>query len=347
MGDLGICSGFSHRVVVRSLILQGEEEREKKMGFLLLIFITVICLFLPTPVQAGSGFYISGELGANFASGLDNFGRDDDRASKCDEYINTFFAMVPGCTDLDRGGDASKAVYDGAEGVLAGAAVGYRLKDASPGRFWGGFRIEMEYFFRESEYDQSVTGVATRAQTVAKQLGETALAAKRVGSVTSHNLFGNLFYDLSNTSRFTPYVGFGVGVGFTNMDWSNINARNSDPTAITSIGDDLCDGIPGCDVSEIRKNLAGTTTSEQAALKDVLFGYQMLFGLDYALTESVSLGVKGRWVNFNTFRDGGSWDRLRSHESNLRLDGSEPVTYQLMTDDVEFFGVSLNLKYYF
>ncbi|MYA28877.1 MAG: hypothetical protein F4090_00300 [Nitrospira sp. SB0672_bin_25] len=313
----------------------------------LLIFVIVSCLLVASPVEAGSGLYLSSELGANFASGLDNFSRDDDRASKCDEYINPYFAMVPGCTDPVHGGDASKAVYDGAKGILAGAAVGYRLKDAYPGRFWGGFRVEMEYFFRESEYDQSVTSAATRAQTIAKRLGETALSAKSVGSITSHNLFGNVFFDWINGSRFTPYVGFGIGVGFTAMDWNSMNARNSDPTAITSIPDDLCNGISGCDVNEIRRNLAGTTTTEQTVLKDTLFGWQVLFGVDYALTESVSLGVKGRWVNFNTFRDGGSWDRLRSHESNLRLDGSEPVTYRLMTDDIDFFGISLNLKYHF
>ena len=37
----------------------------------------------------------------------------------------------------------------------------------------------------------------------------------------------------------------------------------------------------------------------------------------------------------------------RSHESNLRRDGSEPVLYQLKIDDIEFFGVSVNLKYHF
>ena len=313
----------------------------------LLVFVSVTSPLAAAPVQAGSGVYISSELGANFASGLNNFSRDDDRASKCDEYINPYFAMVPGCTDPVRGGDASKTAYDGARGILAGAAVGYRVRDIYPDRPWSGLRFELEYFFRESEYDQSASSVATRAQTSEKHRGETALAAKRVGSITSHNLFGNVFFDWSNTSRFTPYVGFGIGVGFTDMDWNSINARNSDPAAITSISDDLCEGISGCDVNEIRRNLAGRTTVEQTVLKDTLFGWQVLFGVDYALTESVSLGVKGRWTNFNTFRDGGSWDRLRSHESNLRLDGSEPVTYRFMTDDIDFFGVSLNLKYHF
>ncbi len=64
--------------------------------------------------------------------------------------------------------------------------------------------------------------------------------------------------------------------------------------------------------AQIRRSIAGAVTSEQSTLIDTLFGYQVLFGLDYALTESLSLGVKGRWVNFGTFQDrGGSWDRLR------------------------------------
>ena len=320
-----------------------------KWIFSLLLVVIVTYPFGATPVQAGSGFYLSSELGANFASGVDQFGRDDDRASVCDEYINPYFMQVPGCTDPDRGGDASKTVFDRAEGILAGAAVGYRLKDVYPDRLWGGFRFELEYFFRESEYDQVTSRVATRAQTVAKQRGEIALAERRLGSITSHNLFGNLFFDLINTSRFTPYVGFGVGVGFTDLDWGGITARNPNPDEITSIPANLCDSIsdPACDANLIRRNLAGTATSEQTVLKDTLFGYQVLFGVDYALTEAVSLGVKGRWTKFNTFRDGDSWDRLRSHESNLRRNGSEPVTYRFKTDDIEFFGLSLNLKYHF
>lgn len=320
-----------------------------KRIFLLLIFVVVSYPFMAIPAQAGSGFYISSELGANFASGVDHFGSDDDRASVCDEYINPYFVEVSGCTDPDRGGDASKTVFDRGAGILAGAAMGYGLRDAYPDSLWGGFRFELEYFFRESAYNQATTSAATRAQTIAKRRGEVALAEKRLGSITSHNLFGNLFFDLINTSRFTPYVGFGVGIGFTDLDWGSITARNSNPDEITSIPDNLCDSVsdPACDADRIRRNLAGTATSERNVLKDTLFGYQVLFGVDYALTESVSLGVKGRWVNFNTFRDGGSWDRLRSHESNLRLDESEPVTYRLMTDDIEFFGISLNLKYHF
>ena len=49
----------------------------------------------PGWAQAGSGFYVSGEVGANFASGMDTTGTSNDRASVCDEYINSMdFATV-------------------------------------------------------------------------------------------------------------------------------------------------------------------------------------------------------------------------------------------------------------
>ncbi len=206
--------------------------------------------------------------------------------------------------------------------------------------------MELEYFYRQSNYDQTADiplGVGTQGQ---KLRDEIVQATDRIGSMTSHNLFGNLFYDFDNTSRFTPYIGIGGGVGFTDMEYGSVwarneDTRNADGSYKISTGADL----PNYD--EIRRNLAKTVSVGQATLSDVLLGFQVLFGVDYAVTEAVSLGLKGRWVRFGSFSDDFIWDPLRSHEPNLRLDGSEPVSGRLKTDNVEFFGVSLNLKYHF
>ena len=296
---------------------------------------------LLVPGFARAGFYLSGDIGANFASGPDLEGRDNDRGGVCDEFINPLFADVPGCTDPIRRGDSWMSKFDGTAGILAGAAAGYSLQDRFPDHLLGRFRLEMEYFYRNSEYDRDADiRFGSGASVAAHQNGELVLAEDRLGSIAGHNLFGNLYFDFFNTSRLTPYVGFGVGVGFTNVDYGTLGALNTDPARITSGAD-----LPNAD--RIRRNLAGTVVSEQTNLDDTLFGYQVLFGVDYALTEALSLGVKGRWVAFDTFRDGGGWDRLRSHESQLRLDGSEPVAYKIKLDDIELFGVSLNLKYHF
>ncbi|MYC27351.1 MAG: hypothetical protein F4X63_05060 [Nitrospira sp. SB0662_bin_26] len=316
----------------------------------LLVFVIAIgatWVVAPGWALAGSGFYVSGDIGANFASGLDTIGTSNDRASWCDEYINPRYNEYERCTGPDRSvGGRWENEFDGATGILAGAAAGYSFAGQNPNSPLGGLRVELEYFYRQSNYNQTADiplGVGTQGQ---KLRDEIVQATDRIGSITSHNLFGNLFYDFVNTSRFTPYVGFGGGVGFTDMEYGSVWARNEDTMNADgsykiSTGADL----PNYD--EIRRNLAKTVSVGQATLSDVLWGFQVLFGVDYAITQAVSLGLKGRWVRFGSFSDDFIWNPLRSHVPNLRKDGSEPVSGRLKTSDLEFFGVSLNLKYHF
>lgn len=304
-----------------------------------------ISILAPGLAQAGNGFYLSSDLGLNFAPSLNTIGGDNDRASRYDEYINPNYATTEGYNPHRPGiGDSWKNEFDSAQGILAGAAVGYRLRDRYPDRLLGRFRLELEYFFRSSEYDQTVQDISVGEQTTEKATGESESGLERVGSVASHNLFWSLYFDFPNDeSRFTPYVGLGIGAGFTDMDYGALYKRFSDPDFINTGNGYLF----GEALAEYKNRLAGTATSEQTELSDTLFGYQVLFGVDYALTDGVSLGIKGRWVPWDGFSDGGSYDQLRSHPSNLRLDGSEPVTYRIKTDDIGIIGVSLNLKYHF
>ena len=313
------------------------------------VFTVTLCsiatsLFTPGLAQSGASFYLSSELGANIAPILNTIGGDNDRASRYDEYFNPNYATTEGYSpNRPEIGDSWKNKFDSAGGILAGAAVGYRLRDRYPDHLLGRFRLELEYFFRSSEYDQTVQDTSVGEQTTEKATGETESGLERIGSVASHNLFGCLYFDFINGSRFTPYVGFGAGVGFTDMDYGALYKRFSDPQYINTGNGYLF----GEALEEYKNRLAGTATSEQAELRDTLFGYQALFGIDYALTDALSLGVKGRWVAWNRFSDGGSYDQLRSHPSNLRLDGGEPVTYRIKTNDIRKFAVSLNLKYHF
>ena len=77
-----------------------------------------------------------------------------------------------------------------------------------------------------------------------------ARAQSTLGSFTSHNLFANLYYDFHNDSRWTPYIGAGIGVGFAELDWGQVWARSLDPSDITTGA-----GLPNA--SEIRERLAG------------------------------------------------------------------------------------------
>ena len=311
------------------------------------LVVAVFIALMAGPVQA-EGFYVSGELGMNFGKSLGTDGHDTDRTSVCDEYINPQFMTVnntPGwantnCTGPNRGSDSVwENDFGPGKGVLFGAALGYYIGDSR-------FRADLEYFFRATGYDETSEITVGGGEVLSKLVQEIVRAEERIGDLNSHNLFANLYVDFANSSRFTPYVGFGLGAGFAGLEYNGVFARDIDPARITT-GNAPDGGQALPNAAQIQATLAGTTTTESEKLHDTLFGYQVMLGVDYALTESLLLGVKGRWVSFNSFSGKDEWDQLRSHPSNLRKDASETVVYDIRSDDIEMFGVSLNLKYRF
>ena len=91
-----------------------------------------------------------------------------------------------------------------AAGLLAGLSAGYR--------FSGRLLAEVEWFHRESEYDQTVPVSSSTGDTFAKLGGEIQRAETWVGSVSSHNV-SNVYVDFPSASCVTPYAGAGVGIG--------------------------------------------------------------------------------------------------------------------------------------
>ena len=133
-------------------------------------------------------------------------------------------------------------------------------------------------------------------------------ATDRIGGITSHNLFGNLFYDFVNTSRFTPYIGVGGGVGFTNMEYGSVWVRNEDSMkADGSYRITTGEGLPN--YNEIRRKLAKTASVGQATLSDENFKCTGSCSR-WAFTESTSLGLKGRSIRVTTSSG------IRSHEES-------------------------------
>ena len=284
----------------------------------------------------------------------------------CDEYINPTYDEVEGtagygdsnCTGPRGGSGDWYNNFDGATGILAGAAVGYSFAGQNPNSPLGGLRVELEYFYRQSKYDETADVNSAEDESGDKLQQELVQTTDRIGSMDSHNIFGNVYYDFANTGRFTPYIGIGGGIGVTNMDYGSVWQRNHDATRISTGGDpdyDPATGMDGPGVAldnalAIQRNLAGTGSFEDTILSDTLYGLQILFGVDYAVTEAMSLGLKGRWVRFGSFDSGNNslvWDPLRGHPPNLRTDGGEPVSGGIRTNNVQFFGISLNMKYHF
>ena len=312
------------------------------MTRLFFVGLFVVALAGVPSLAQGQGWYLGSELGAHVAPDLGMTGLSNDRASVCDEFINPQYATVTqtaeydayNCTGPDRLDDWVNQ-FARATGLHTGWVLGYRF---------GSVRTEAEYVYRATAYDQTVAvpGVGSGSVTADKLNQELQTATDYISRVTSHTLFANLYWDLSTRSRFTPYVGVGVGVGPTTIGYGSLWSRNANPAAITT-----GEGLPNVDA--IRQNLAATTSSFQGVLSDTLVSQQVLIGVNYALTDGLSVGVKGRWVRAGAFESDEAvvWDPLRSHVPNLRRDGSEPVSGQLLTDASTPWGVGLSLTYHF
>ena len=293
----------------------------------LMVMGFVSAMGLSGHVLASDGVYLGMDLGMAIAPGLHIAGSSNDWGTKCDAFLNPDRIEVTNECDIQPPPSAWMDDIDGGVGILSGLTLGYR---------WGNFRGEGEYFYRTTTHDdRSGTRIGDDATLLGKLDQELDVAEGGVDDVMSHNAFANLYYDIPTTSKFTPYVGVGVGIAHVALDYFSRWKRNPNAAAITTFADPT-----------LRERLAGTTSIGAAKLTDTLLGYQALAGVDYRVSDQVTLGIKIRWADFGEFSAKEEWDQLRSHDSTIRP-GSERIWYSARTDDIQFFGASLNLKYHF
>lgn len=314
----------------------------------LFVLVVMGLMFSSGQVFAKDGFYIGGDLGIALAPEMGVEAWDNDVATQCDGFINNDGSgnyLVPpmrNCAQSSRDQFSWIQQFDGGTGVLAGASLGYRM---------GSFRAEAEYFYRGTTYDDLDNEVDLLPAGVPFQggkEGELSYTEAGVDDVFSHNFFANLYYDYHSDSKLIPYLGVGVGFARVSLDFYNRWTRNSDPDNIPTFDRADAEGQELANRELLNERVAGTTTIGRAKLSDTLFGYQVLAGVDYQISEPVSIGLKFRWADFGEFEDGREWDQLRSHDSAVGPEAGSPrVRYGVATNDIQFWGVSLNMKYQF
>ena len=171
------------------------------------------------------------------------------------------FAATPGLTGADAvsiGSDGLETFHD----LGAGARRGFRAGGAG-GYAWGRFRAEGEYFNRMTP--------------------ETGSA---------HATFASVLYELRDRGVWRPYAGVGGGVQW--VGGGDMVAHGYADEAALSLADEaalsLAAGADGLDYLEEPTSVAA---SRRSAL-----GVQLVGGIERVLRDSVRLGTRIRWAQF-------------------------------------------------
>jgi len=303
------------------------------------------CLLFGPQAQAAGQPYIGLNLGFAVAPSAEFESFSSGVQTACDLHLpppdrpwTADCARAPGDSFLNRWGGADA-------GHLAGLSVGYAL-DRMP------LRLELEYSHRSNEYDDNDVWRPLGGNSLAKLAefdgltvppapdvpgmpGAGGSVSNRLEDIESHDVFFNVYYDHKTESRWTPYIGAGVGWSRTEADIRLHFVRDNDVAIVPA---------------------RGTISSLEASVDDDLFGWQLLLGADYAVDERLSAGVRLRYARFGEFEgDREPWDTLRGHESTVAPpsrvadigDRSNTILWQAESDDIEYWGVTLSLKYRF
>ncbi len=307
-----------------------------------------------------SGPYLGLDAGFSLSTGVEFSSHNAGIPSRCDlhyagedgfEANVAAFAADSSCTGFS--GSRWKNDYDKTSiGHTLGVTAGYTGLAGLP------IRAEVEYIYRNNEYDKQTSTELIGAKLSEFQPEFGGAAYGRLGDIQSHNVFANVYYDIKTDSKFTPYVGAGVGWSRTKADLLHFFQRNDSGDTEDGTSGHPANHPADCSPSTandcVLEELEGTVSSAQQSHEDDLFGFQVLVGFDYPLSDRITAGLKLRWAYFGELEgDSETWDTLRSHSSTVSPDNpdnlgrSNSITYKSETEDTQFWGAALSLKYHF
>ena len=211
-----------------------------------------------------SGWYVGASVGLNKTSGIEQAGWNRDNV------------CYPGddCSRLEGGRPGGYRWYYDLD-ADEGAAL-----EISVGRTLGAFRLELALAQRKNDLDQKFTGITyldgSSRTPAASSDYQQITSGSDVDDLTTRTLSLNAYYDFTlPESRFTPYLGGGVGVSFVEVGGVYYEGRYScKPSA------------PDCDRPEQYDGL------QDEDLTDTVLSAHLHAGLDYRVSERTLLGVK-------------------------------------------------------
>lgn len=305
-----------------------------------LTFVTALCVALlyvqdVTAAQGNrNGFYVGLQFGV-----ADPFPVQLDRTyvshpTRCDELLYPPSVSPPlgdpACSDyMPR---TASNEFNPGNGPTGGFMMGYAT---------GRLRFEMEYLNTSLGSAESLVGGSTNTvlQTKSSEWSVDYPPSERIGDYTIRQMFANVYYDFPNRTRWTPFIGAGVGWASTEFNYYLQFIRK--PVA-EYLQLEFDPDWP----EEAKRAAAGTASILDTDPSENIFGYQVLAGLDYELSERMTVGFTVRRAEFDDVGHEAVYDIVRSHAGVL-ADGVTPFNNEMEFSGIGYQALTISLKYHF
>ena len=300
-----------------------------------LLLLVLISLAGALPAQAGDT-YLSLRLGAAYSSGIDESLVAVNHPTRCDALLYQGTGQPPPADPACRTDTPARLwgnTFDLGTGSVAGAALG------RAGRW---FRYELEYLHAGLGSDRALAGGAATDAAFAGKQSEWSPADLPTEQLSDHSidqLFANVYSDLHNVTRWTPFVGAGVG-------YARVSTRYYVRWTRKAIQDYLAIEFDPDWPDAAKRAAAGTVSVLDTLVSETVPGFQLLAGVDYALSDAVSVGALVRWVQVGDVDHHAVFDTVRSH-APVRADGVTPFDADVALGNLDYVAVTFSLKYRF
>ncbi len=253
---------------------------------------------------APRGWYVGAGAGMSWEFGMEQAGRNRDNIC----YPNN---------DCSGGApEGYRWFYD----LEADRGVALEI---SVGHAWEKMRLELSLTEHKQDVEQEFTGITYldgSAIVPAREANYTESVVASVDKLTTRTLALNVYRDFPiSGSRFTPYLGVGLGLSFVELSGLYYQSRYS------------C--VRSCDAGP-----AENFNSEQEVdLSDTVLSKHLHAGADYRLSDRLLLGLKLSYSMVDDMEDRSSYSRhpIPDGTSRTRISG------------MDHWSLTLGLKYFF
>ena len=307
-----------------------------QIKFAVVALVSFLSIGIANAQENQRGAYIGLNVGLSDFAEFDSSLSAVTNPTKCDVLLYADPGLAPSgdseCADTTPRALSSNDFSPGL-GFTGGLTAGYDL---------GKMRIELEYRIRSQGEDTLPLLESTTNQALASKTLEWSTVyppVEHISNYRAHQVFTNLYYDFTNRSRWTPFIGAGVGIAPTKLRYSMRHIRKT-------LDEGYQDVEPPLTAADRPAAAAGTMSLLDQNVSDTIFGFQLIGGLDYAIGEHTSIGITVHWARLGKIKDDVMWSIVRSHKP-VRADGKTPFAGEITLNNFEYLAATVGLKYHF